>query len=1197
MLDIFKSRYFWLGLGFTLLFALTGFLGWFFDWPLWGWLTAIIGLLVVGIIVLAIEFVRASRSAQQIEQSIKMQAEQQRMSSRPDKQAEIEELQERLEEAIAKLKQSKLGRGRRGQNALHALPWYMFIGPPGAGKTTAIKNSGLNFPVGTDGIRGVGGTRNCDWFFTDQAILLDTAGRYMTEREDEEEWHAFLEMLKENRKGRPVNGVIIGISIEELLDAAPDEIEYHANNIRRRTSELVERLGVRFPVYLVFTKCDLLQGFVEFFGDMTRREREQIWGCTLTDKQREESSLRALFEEEFDRLYDALVNARSERLSRSMKREERRRVYVMPLEFASAKKNLALFVDQLFQQNPYQENPEFRGFYFTSGTQEGAPIDRVIQSISRQFDFAPGLSEGAEPEMEKKSYFIKDFFTDVVVPDQYRVEQTSKSARRGRFAQLGTVAASVTLLIVFFLWVWWALNASESSVTGMKQAAQATYVVNWSGTGTDEHLQRISQLRQEIDRLEREQDGWSFWKLGLSREETVLASARGLYYQKMRPLVERQFKALERGLENQRVRSLNEQDRIALERDLENYVLLSDTTEALGEDQYRSQLIQYLSAQLIQGNAPGMAVSFRGEEGQIERHISAFVDGLKDGRVQPFASRSYLIENIGAQLQRPATIESIYSRIKQKGMSREPYRLTDMPGLQGSSSLFATNPQVPGFYTKDAWNTFVEAEIERAAETPGQGGLIGGSDPEEVSEDIPDARELERRLEARYFDEYARAWERFMAQIEYRPMGSLRETARILNTTLGSQFDSPLVRVLDVVTGQTRFRSRVEEAVNGVKEEIANQGRRMARSRVKTKGARDAIGTGGDSEDAAMHPVNRRMARIHQLNADQAESGNASRNLSASIQALQQVGVELESMTDDPARAYDEAKQIVNDGGGRLGAALRTIRRELGQLDPNIRENLFEDPIMEAWAGISGVAQQYLNERWRAEVVRPYQSSLEGRYPFVATSSQDAPINDVESFFGPQQGDVAVFYRNYLEPFVRRDGRAKLWRNRGIRLSQATRRMLQNVDHIREGLFEGDALNVTFRLQPAEQPLRGPNAPYLRRIEINIHGEGQSYAMGRFLPDTEFRWPGRRNGASLSMETSEGPLEPKQRDGSWALFRLFEEGEVERQGPNAYRVRWRFIESGRYWIDALYTLNTQREAELFASPAEFFRFSVPETIN
>ncbi len=1193
ILNFFKSRYFWIGFGFALLIVLTLVLGAWLEWSMVTRLLIVIGLLVICIAIIVVEFVRASRSAQQIEQSIKMQAEQQRMSSRPDKQGEIEELQERLEEAIAKLKKSKLGRGRRGKNALHALPWYMFIGPPGAGKTTAIKNSGLNFPVGTDGVRGVGGTRNCDWFFTDQAILLDTAGRYMTEREDEEEWHAFLDMLKEHRSRRPVNGVIVGISIEELVDAAPDEIEWHANTIRRRISELVERLGVRFPVYLVFTKCDLLQGFVEFFGDMTRQEREQIWGCTLTEEQREQGNLRTVFEHEFDQLYDALADARSERLSRSMKREERQRVYVFPLEFASAKENLSLFVDQLFQRNPYQENPEFRGFYFTSGTQEGAPIDRVIQSISQQFDFASGIDGGSEPDMEKKSYFIKDVFTDVVIPDQYMVEQTSSSARRGRLTRWGVGAAAAVLLALFVVGLSQALVRSQIDLNQVEGAAESAAVVEWDGQVTPDDLDNLDQLRAQIDELEEYEDNPPFMQWGLYRGATVLEPARTLYYQKMRPLVRDQFRALERQLNQQGSgETLADQGRRTLRDHLKAYLLLSEESGRLSEERHRSFLTQHLVAMATNGGGPFSAARFEGRGGQVEQQIATFVNGLGGQRVASFEARSSLIERTRRLIHQRPTIENVYARIKQEGEDMlRPVQLTDI--VQGSASLFVETPQVSGFFTRDGWDTFVQERFKQEAKAPGEGDWVLGQQAEEVSDELSDPEQVTEQLQERYFEEYAATWRRFLSQIEYRSMGDLRATSRVLNTQLGGQYDSPLLRVLARVTRETTFGgSMLDEARGRIQEEVERRGQAKVNQRLRTRGS---VGGGSDGE-AAMHPVDRRMAWLHQLRADEAESGNASTSLANALQALRNVGALLDGMINDRARATEVAAQVLSENGGELGTELRMIRNQLSRFDPDARRKLFEAPILEAWTTILSAAQQHLNERWRAEVYRPFEANLEGRYPFSG-GQQEASLSAVENFFHPQNGAVATFYRERLEPFMREDRRrTRTWEGRGLQVSPSTTRMLESVEQITEGLFTGGSLQVTFQLQP-EQPERTEGAPAASQVYLRVHGREEAYNMGNYRPETEYEWPGRSRGATLSIQTREGEMGPKRHDGDWAWFRLLDEAEVEPRGTNLYRVRWRFNQPGRYSITARYDLRTQKPAALFTSPGSFFRLSVSETIN
>src|SRR5688500_13819830 len=94
---------------------------------------------------------------------------------------------------------------------LYKLPWYVIVGEPGAGKTEAIRHSGVGFPPGMqDEFQGVGGTINMNWWFTDEAVILDTAGRLLFEEVppgSTSEWQEFLGLLKKNRPDCPINGL------------------------------------------------------------------------------------------------------------------------------------------------------------------------------------------------------------------------------------------------------------------------------------------------------------------------------------------------------------------------------------------------------------------------------------------------------------------------------------------------------------------------------------------------------------------------------------------------------------------------------------------------------------------------------------------------------------------------------------------------------------------------------------------------------------------------------------------------------------------------------------------------------------------------------------------------------------------------------------------------------------------------------
>ena len=197
-----------------------------------------IGLLIVLIVLWTVlGKLKAKRAANQLAKDMTAGAEKQSKGAQ-----DAAQLRARFDEALGALRESK------GKSvSLYELPWYIIIGPPGAGKTTVIANSGLNFPLskkfGKEALRGVGGTRNCDWWFTDEAILLDTAGRYTTQDSDSEAdqsgWIEFLNLLRKHRGRRPINGVIVAISASDLLSMSDHDRRRHVEAVRRRLEEVL----------------------------------------------------------------------------------------------------------------------------------------------------------------------------------------------------------------------------------------------------------------------------------------------------------------------------------------------------------------------------------------------------------------------------------------------------------------------------------------------------------------------------------------------------------------------------------------------------------------------------------------------------------------------------------------------------------------------------------------------------------------------------------------------------------------------------------------------------------------------------------------------------------------------------------------------------------------------------------------------
>ncbi len=287
MFSFLKRRVVVSGVGFLLLAAFIWYAGPYFAFadyrPLetvTARLIAIALVAVVWIVSALLKRLRAYRASDKLVAAVITQAH-----SGPERPtAEALQLREKFEDAAATLKQK-----RRGGHTLYELPWYVIIGAPGSGKTTALVNSGLHFPLeqrsGRSALRGVGGTRNCDWWFTDEAVFLDTAGRYTTQDSDagadSAGWSEFLALLRKYRKRRPVNGVILTISAADLMTQNQGAREAHVAAARRRLNELNKELKIQVPVYLMVTKCDLIAGFTEYFDDLPQDGRAQVWGMTF----------------------------------------------------------------------------------------------------------------------------------------------------------------------------------------------------------------------------------------------------------------------------------------------------------------------------------------------------------------------------------------------------------------------------------------------------------------------------------------------------------------------------------------------------------------------------------------------------------------------------------------------------------------------------------------------------------------------------------------------------------------------------------------------------------------------------------------------------------------------------------------------------------------------------------------------------
>jgi type VI secretion system protein ImpL len=447
-------------------------------------------ILGVGSVVLLIGWLRRRRAAAEIEEEI---------LSDPGAD-EAADVTDRMRRALEKLKKS------RGFSSLYDLPWYVIIGPPGAGKTTALRNSGVEFIGAGDDeeLRGFGGTRNCDWWLGEEAILIDTAGRYVSQDSDTEVdragWAAFLEKLKQTRPKQPINGVILAISIDELLGADEHGIAALADTLRRRLAEVRETLRIDFPVYMLFTKADKISGFREFVARFPDRRRRAVWGTTFESTSRD-PQVHASAEQEYDALVERLSAEIVDRMDEEPDLQTRIKIFGLAGQMAGLKHNILDLLDRVFKPSRHSQNAILRGFYFASGTQEGTAIDLVLGEM----EDAPG--SGLRIEAGRSglglSYFLHDLLREVIFAERDWVSYDQRAVRRAtgfRIASLTVLGLATFLSLAFVAWTAWdtrslfaATEQDADTYLAEDFRASLTQVVN--DPDLTDVLDRLDQLR------------------------------------------------------------------------------------------------------------------------------------------------------------------------------------------------------------------------------------------------------------------------------------------------------------------------------------------------------------------------------------------------------------------------------------------------------------------------------------------------------------------------------------------------------------------------------------------------------------------------------------------------------------------------------------------------------------------------------
>ncbi|HJQ56725.1 MAG TPA: type VI secretion system membrane subunit TssM [Vineibacter sp.] len=1061
--------------------------------------------------------------------------------------AERKQVEEKLRAALVDLRQT-LGKG--GQ-ALYQLPWYAIIGPPGAGKTTALLNSGLRFPLaerhGAQALKGVGGTRNCDWWFTEKAVILDTAGRWATQdsdsKVDQAAWNNFLAMLKRTRERQPLNGILVVFGVPDLLAMTRDERINHARAVRTRLVELQVAFGLTLPIYVVLTKLDMIAGFVEFFDDLDREGREQVVGLTVPLGTGNAADLP---QHRFSALFDRLIERQRSRLLDRLQSERdlvrRTLIYGFPSQFASLGGVVDELLAETFNDSRFASRLSLRGVYFTSATQQGSPIDRLMEAISGKF----GIQRQQLPPQvgQGRGFFLRRLFDDVIFNEAGLVGTNTKVERRRAIIRYTAFAATgLFFLTAVGLWTWSyfenrALIAKvESEIRRLEPeivAAESQRAAAREPRDFDprRHLRLLNDLRALPTGYEQQQSGKSeAVSFGLGQADRLALQTSELYKRGLRALL---LPHVMVHTQTRMAEVVNKPRPPAAEEPavneylfdaLKTYLLFGDTSKFSSAN--KTFAVDWLKKDM--GDTPAIA----SDAAAIATHVAALV---KETDWDPITMDEALIARVR---QRIATL-TVASRALRRLESDEALRnrpvwqiinnvgaqraVAEEVLLRRSGQTLATDG-IPYLYTRRGYYEFFVALVGPATAAANTDAWVVRQD---VLTGLAAQNQAVNDTVKNYMERYINYYKAVLDDVRVVRLSDLEQGADVLNKL--SSADSPIRNLYEAIARETRL-SAVQKVDPAFTEVRANFVRRLVQNIQEAALwfglSQRLLGDGGEPGKS----VDREFQALHNFVGPE---GAATSPLTAFLENFKTL-----------AGRMSDARSPGNPGGSAAVSQLaRQIADRAGQFPrpvPEIARTIASD------AGNLGTkaTREQMAAEWDSQIFGFCQRNIINSYPInlALPAARDATSDDFTAMFA-KGGRIDKFMQQYLQIYLDTGSNPWRWKPETLALgfNQQVPAVLQAAVEIQESFFGagGGALNVIFTLRATEGQAKG--------AKLEIAGDVMPLEPGS--SPKNITWPtGAGRGARVSSDFNDQTF-----DGLWAFMRMMIASSPAGGGPE-WRLR------------------------------------------
>ncbi|MEH3148774.1 MAG: type VI secretion system membrane subunit TssM [Methylobacterium frigidaeris] len=1009
------------------------------------------------------------------------------------------------------------GTGWRDRSYAYALPWYLVAGPAGAGKTSLIQASGLRFGGADRRSNVVAAGPAYTLSLSDRAVFVDSGGALGSQL-DRRIWRHFLGLLKRIRRQQPANGVILTLSLPEFRAAAHGQAVTMGGDIRQQLGEMVARLGVRLPVYVVFTKLDELPGFRSFFSSASAFPRDGVLGLTLPllDGSRngaDPDDVASLFSRGFDELVHWHTPRTLERVNAEAEAASRFDAFMFLPEFAALKTKLTDFVAEVFRPSQFEEPLLLRGVYFTSARPDAGRLALPRAPIE------PGAP--AEVPMPEAGMFIRDLLEKVILPESGLAGLNARERRAAlatRTGLLGTAAAVAAAMVA-----WWAvsfLGNTRLIDTVRAQALQArsslSLVADTSGRANQPV--DLATMLAALKSLQALPTGWNSpdtavpldEQAGLSQRNRLARATHGEYVQALRQIF---LPRLTQKLETRIRTSLSEPNE--LYGALMIYVMLGG--EHPIEDDVAVGWINQRCGQLY----PGVS------NAQLCADLQTQVQNLLKVGFDPITLNQPLVAQARSALNALSPALRGMALLKAAGdmTSLPPWQLTGVTGPLATYALVRRSGQpltetIPGIYTRTAFAAAVLPKIGQVATRVIREDWVRYPTSERGRTPIL-IDNLRREMVDLYVGEYVARWENLLNDIDIAPFSNFADEFGVLQALSGPP--SPYAALLQAVAQNTTLTGPRpvggDQTPGGVKQEVSLV---------------------PDASAAPAQAVTNHFAVLHRFVA-----GSPS-----SLDGLMTQVNQLRAMIGPVASAGGAVPALATEmtSAPAFAQTLSQLQLSVMSAPPPVSDSVLA--LVRRTSAIANTSvRSDLNAAWKAQVLPFCQSAIGGRYPFSG-SATDATVADFTRMFAPG-GLLDQFFTRQLKPFV--DTSASPWKllaNAGARpdITPQALRLFEQANRIRSVFFPGGATTplVSFAVTPVDLD------PGAMRVTLDVDGQSLTYQYGP-QQSVAMQWPGTGTGVRVGFGAND-PGEPSfvAVNGPWALFRFLATRSLRRTGANTF---------------------------------------------